>query len=179
MKNLVNHIRAYFARPVFANVATGTHAGGITKNLEQAASTRYLLGKPGSSVAEVNLCGAADQPLGVITDEGEAGDPVNVALLIAASTTLLMIASEPIAAGSRIYTDANGKVQNEPAAPGDYYEVGIALTAASANGDAFEVCPSAPRKTKVLSAFSGTAATDITALGAALSDAPDKIIVLS
>lgn len=164
--------------PVFCNVAEGTHAGQLTRTLESATGTRYLLGTPGSASSQVDICGASDLPLGVITDEGAIGDLVNVALPGSASSTVLMVASEAIAIGDSVYTAASGKVQDEPATAGTYYQVGTAVTTANSDGDILEVDPVAPRKTVVLAAFSGTAATDIAALGTALEGAPDKVIVL-
>ncbi|MBK1858087.1 DUF2190 family protein [Cerasicoccus arenae] len=179
MNTLKNILLALFcARPVFANVATGVHEGGITKTLETATTTRHLIGKAGSTEAEVDLCDAADLPLGVITDEGTVGEPVNIALLGAVPSTLLMVASKPISAGSSVYTAANGKVQDQPTLAGDYYHIGYALTAAASDGERLEVCPVPPRKTKVMNTFSGTTSEDIANLGAALQAAPDKIIVL-
>lgn len=164
--------------PIFSNVAEGTHAGQLTRTLESAAGTRHLLGKPGSSTSEIQLCGTSDLPLGVITDEGVPGDLVNVALPGSASSTVLMVASEPIAVGAAVYTAAGGKVQDEPAVAGIYYQVGTAVSPASGDGEVLEVDPVAPRKTVVLAAFSGTAGADIAALGTALEEAPDKVIVL-
>jgi len=165
-------------RPVFANIAVGTHAGQFTRTLEATASSRYLLGKEGTAAHEVDICGAADRPLGVITDEGTAGDLVNVALPGSASNTVLMVASEAITVGSAVYTAPNGKVQGEPSSGGIYYEVGHALTPTSGDGQLIEVDPIEPRKLLVMAAFSGTAATDIALLGIALEGGPDKIIVL-
>lgn len=177
LKNIIIHA-ILGNQPIFANVATGVHEGNITKTLESAAATRYLLGTPGSAPGEVDICGDSDAPLGVITDEGAVGDPVNVAMLGGASSTLLMVANGPIAVGSAVYTAADGKVQEQPEISGNYFQVGFAVTAASSDGDRLEVMPVTPRFTIVLDAFSGTAATDIDALGVALGEAPDKVIVL-
>lgn len=179
MQTLSKILLALFgARPVFANVATGVHEGGITKTLEQDVATRHLLGKQGSTAGEVDLCAADDLPLGVITDSGEAGDPVNVALFSTSTATLRMVAGEAIQQGQPVYTADNGKVQNQPGVVGEYYLVGHALTTAAGDGELLEVLPTAPRHTKVIASFTGTAGTDIAALGAALSDGPDKVIVL-
>lgn len=177
LKNIIIHA-ILGNQPIFANVATGVHEGNITKTLESAAATRYLLGTPGSAPGEVDICGDSDAPLGVITDEGAVGDPVNVALLGSASSTLLMVADGPIAAGSALYTAADGKVQEQPETTGHYYQVGFAVTSASSDGDRVEVMPVSPRLTIVIDPFTGTAATDIDSLGTALMDAPDKVIVL-
>jgi len=180
MNTLKQILTVIFAmRPVFANVAAGVHEGGITKTLEQAAASRHLLGKAGSASDEVDLCGASDRPMGVITDEGDAGDPVNISLLGVSNSTQLMVASEPITAGSPVYTAANGQVQNQPTVTGDYYLVGFALTAAASAGEQIEVQATAPRHVKLITAFTGTAGTDIAALGAALEDGPDQVIVLA
>ncbi|WP_309398537.1 capsid cement protein [Cerasicoccus maritimus] len=180
MNTLNDILRALFgSRPVFANVATGVHEGGLTRKLSYAISERYLLGAGTLSESEVTLCGSDQMPLGVITDSGSAGDYVNVAPLGNASSTLLMVASEAITAGSPVYVADDGQVQNEPEFAGEYYHVGHALSSASTAGDLIEVIPQTPAKTIIIDAFTGTASSDIASLGAALADAPDKVIVLS
>lgn len=179
--NTLNHIlRALFdPRPVFANAATGVHEAGITKTLGESVSTRHLLCTFGGTDDEVITNHADGQPIGVMSDTGAAGDSVNVALLSAHTGTLLMLASEAIAAGSPVYTTDDGYVQGEPEFPGEYYQVGYAVSGAKALNEPIEVMPQAPVKTLVIGAFSGTAATDIATLGAVLAEAPDKVIVLS
>ena len=175
---MIRNMLTKWHRPIFSNVAEGTHAGQVTRTLEVAASLRYLLGKPGTASSQVDLCGPSDLPLGVITDEGAIGDLVNVALPGSSSSTVHMVASEAVSIGDSLYTAASGKVQNQPSSAGTVYQVGTALTSAGGDGEIIEVDPVAPRKTEILAAFSGTAATDVAALGTALEGAPDKVIVL-
>ncbi|MGE9296383.1 MAG: DUF2190 family protein [Puniceicoccales bacterium] len=179
MNPITQMLLAIFGRlPVFANVGYGVHEGNLTKTLESDISTRHLLGKPGSSSAEIDLCGVGNRPLGVITDTGNEGDAVNVALLGSSTTTVLMVASGPITAGSPVYTAGGGKVQSQPSSPVTVYQVGIAVSAASGNGECFEVLPIDPRKTAIIAAFTGTASTDIAVLGSTFEAGPDKIIML-
>ncbi|MEO0796516.1 MAG: hypothetical protein AAFX93_15205 [Verrucomicrobiota bacterium] len=180
MKSIIKFIKQLFRRkPVFANVAVGTHAGSITRTLEDALDSRNLLVTYGSSESQIEACGTTDFPVGVVNDQGSVGDPVNVQLLSGSSTTIIMVAREPIAAGSEVYTAASGKVQNQPNSPGIAYFVGHALTATSGDNQPIEVAASTPRKTAIVAAFSGNAGTDVANLGTALEAAPDKIIALS
>ena len=164
--------------PVFANVAEGIHSGGITRQLENAVTARYLLAKDGTAEGEVDVCGASDAPAGVMTDTGSAGDLINLSLIGNTATTVLMVASAPITAGADVYTAAGGKVQTQPASVGTYYCVGRALTAAAADGNLLEVEPVTPRKTVLIGAFTGVASADIAALGTALANGPDRLVVL-
>jgi hypothetical protein len=51
-----------------ANIAEGRHVtGNITKKLDAVPAERWVLCKFGSDVDHVNIAGAADIPLGVIT----------------------------------------------------------------------------------------------------------------
>ena len=52
-----------------ANIAEGTHDGNITKAVDAIITERFLLAKGGSAADRVAVCGAADTPIGVITDE--------------------------------------------------------------------------------------------------------------
>src|SRR4051812_20443835 len=55
-------------RVCLANVAEGTHAGRITKGVDAIITERFLLAKIGSAANRIAVCGAADSPIGVITD---------------------------------------------------------------------------------------------------------------
>lgn len=138
-------------RASFANIAEGVHlTGNVSKLSDAAIATRYLLGKPGDDANSIAACGASEIPLGVITDEATAADEtVNVAILGNAQGTLRVVASEAITQGEHVYTAASGKVQDLPAGAGTYYEVGLALTAASTDGDEIEIAHCVPRKTVV------------------------------
>lgn len=125
-----------------ANIAEGVHAGNITKGSDVIITERYLLAKIGSASDRVNVCGAADTPVGVITDEAAAaGDLVNVALLGSQSSTVRMVASAAIAQGALVEPAASGRVQTLGAGAGTHHVVGRALDAATAAGDVIEVDP--------------------------------------
>lgn len=133
-----------------ANIAEGTHEGSLTRKTDAAISTRYLLARVGSDADHVAVCGASNAPIGVFTDEAAAAEAfLALDLLGVSKRTTLLVASEPISAGAHLYTAANGKVQDLPTAPGTYYEVGLALTAAAADGDLLEASHCLPRKTIV------------------------------
>jgi hypothetical protein len=122
-----------------ANIADGTHTGSISR-LADAAASEYILVKKGSDDNHVAVCGVADVPIGVLASVPEAAeDGVTVKLLGAAPSTVLMIASEAIAAGVEVYTAASGKVQDATTSI-TYYKVGVSLTAAAAN-ELIEVDP--------------------------------------
>src|ERR1043165_2690090 len=77
-----------------ANIAEGAHDGNITKAVDAAITERFLLAKVGSASDRVAVCGAADTPIGVITDEAAAvADIVNVALLGSAGRTGSIVSS--------------------------------------------------------------------------------------
>ena len=125
-----------------ANIAEGTHEGAVTYKADAVISTRFLLGKIGTDSAHVNLAGAADIPIGVITDEAsEIEDGVNVNLLGSSKSTQKMVAGAAIAAGAFVVPTAGGKVITLPASAGTYYIVGRALGAAAADDDEIEVDP--------------------------------------
>lgn len=133
-----------------ANIASGTHAGAVTRKADAAIATRYLIGKYGSDADHIAIGTASAAPMGVITDEAAAAeDIVAVELLGVSARTLLMVASAAISADTDVYTAANGKVQELPAAAGTYYKVGRTLTASGADGDQIEVAHCHPLATVV------------------------------
>jgi len=147
ISHLIAVLRRMFHRPkrvTFANIAEGTHAGGnITKAADAAITERFLLAKVGSASDRIAVCGAADAPIGVITDEAAAaGDLVNVTLFGAANSTVRMVASAAIAQGALVEPAANGRVQTLGVGAGTHHVVGRALDAAAAAGEIIEVDPS-------------------------------------
>lgn len=127
---------------LLANVAEGTHCGNITKAADAAITERFLLAKIGSASDRIAAAGAADTPIGVITDEAAAaGDLVNVALLGGQSSTVRMVASAAIAQGALLEPAASGRVQTLGAGVGTHHVVGRALDAAANAGDVIEVDP--------------------------------------
>lgn len=127
----------------------GTHANGITRMAEVAFATPHVLVQKGTADNEVKLNVANTFPLGTVADAVPINDPVGVQLLAGGGQTLLMVASEAVAVGDEVYTDAGGKVQDLPVAAGTYYKVGTALTVADADDDEVEVMPCYPVVTVV------------------------------
>lgn len=127
---------------LLANIAEGVHDGNITKAVDAAVTERFLLAKVGSASDRVAVAGAADTPIGVITDEAAAvGDYVNVALLGSARSTLRMVASAAIAQGALLEPAASGRVATLGVSVGTHHVVGRALDAAANAGDVIEVDP--------------------------------------
>lgn len=88
---------------------------------------------------KVTTCGLTDRGIGVATRKTfAAGEFVDVRLDTAAGTSK-MIASEALAAGAIVYSEAAGKVQDTAQATS--FQVGIAMEAATADGDIIEVMP--------------------------------------
>lgn len=132
---------------IFANVVAGTvgtHCGSITRKAEAAISLKHALVTQGTADDEVALCGASDIPLGVVPTTCAIDESVPVELLGGNGSTIVGIASEAITAGERVFAAASGKLQDLPAGAGTYYQVGIALTAAAADGDEIEIMPTSP-----------------------------------
>jgi hypothetical protein len=126
---------------VYLENNTGTHgAGNITKFVDAAVTERFLLAKIGSAADRVAICGAADDPIGVMTDEAAAaGDPMNVRLLGSGKGTVTMVASAAIAQGALLEPAANGRVATLGVGAGTHRVVGRAMDAAANAGDLIEV----------------------------------------
>lgn len=138
----------FFGGPIACNSA-GTHAAGITRAAEAAITTPHLMLTKGTAVDEVNICAADDFPLGTAADVVAIDERVGVHLLAGGGHTLLMVAGEAVDVGEEVYTAAGGKVTDLSASAGTYYKVGVALTAATADGDEIEVMPCYPVETTV------------------------------
>lgn len=127
---------------------------------DAALSTRYLLVKRGSDALHFATCGASDMPLGVCMDEPSAAEvEATLALLGAVEGTIPVVGSEAISVDEDLYTAANGKVQNTPAAAGTYYRVGRAFTACSGDGDTFRMVPCFPQKFVIVANAANLATT--------------------
>lgn len=83
---------------------------------------------------------ATNNPVGVTQLAGGSGDHVPVKLMNHPGT-IEVTASGAITRGDEVAADASGKVQAMPTAAGDYKKIGIALEAATADGDIIEVLP--------------------------------------
>lgn len=91
------------------------------------------------SDGKVTIAGLADKGIGVATRATfAAGEFVDVALNTKPGT-VKMIAVEALAAGATVYSEAAGKVQDTAQATA--FQVGVALEAATADGDIIEVMP--------------------------------------
>jgi hypothetical protein len=139
---------------ILSNSEIGTHACNITKQAEEAITTKYLLGKFGTLQSDIAISGESDLPIGIITDEAAAPtasgekEIVNVALL-GSPDSLKAVASEAITAGSILIPAENGKVKSLPAsssADQTYTMIGIALTSAATNGQIVEFMSCVPQQ---------------------------------
>lgn len=124
--------------PAFSNIAEGTHAGSLTLTAAEDIDSPYLLVKIDDSGNAVEICTAADLPVGLALDECDMGEGVAVALPGCAESTFMCRAASDIDAGDEVFTAADGKVANT--ATGSCYKVGVAINAAQA-GALVEVDP--------------------------------------
>ena len=91
------------------------------------------------SDGKVTTAGLTDKGIGTATRATfAAGELVDVALNTKPGTQK-MIAVEALAAGAAVYSEADGKVQDTAQATA--FQVGVALEAATADGDVIEVMP--------------------------------------
>lgn len=125
-----------------------THKNNITKTASADMARGTVVKLDASDASKVAACAATDTgAIGVVLDDVSSGDNVAVALLGVANHTVEAVASGAIAAGAKVYLDASGKVRAAPAA-GDSDQsvvcVGIALTAAYADGNTVEIAHRAP-----------------------------------
>lgn len=133
----------------------GTHEGGrITMLASAAITTRYKLVKKGADADHIAvIAAAADEPVGVCTDEPTAAeDAVNVTMLGAHDGTVPMVAGGDITDGAALYSKGDGTVIVKPTAAGTYWKVGTARGAWS-SGETLEVIPCKPRKLIVIAAL--------------------------
>lgn len=137
---------SYLAAANTYDGAVQTHAESTTRTNDAAITARHLLWKKGSADTGVALSGVADIPLGTIDNTETATGAIQAVLLLGRGPTKKMVASEAITAGEEVFTAASGKVQDRPSGSGTYYLLGIALTAAGADGDILEVNDCVPQK---------------------------------
>jgi hypothetical protein len=116
---------------IFANAAGGTHCGSLTRTAAVAIGRRDLLVAPAAVPGSVQPATAGALPIGTVSDEAEAGDPVAVQLL-GGSNTLTLVAAAPVTAGAPLVSNGDGRVKELPAADGSYVQVGMALDGAGA-----------------------------------------------
>lgn len=127
--------------------------GQVSLKAEEVIATRYLLGKFGTTSAQVLIADAGERPIGIIEDEADsddatAGRPLNCALLGATKGTKRMISAGVIPADVDVYSVGGGKVDIlADAATGDY-RVGRSITASTAADQEIVVVPELPTYTK-------------------------------
>ena len=133
--NILNRLSARLRsrKPVFCNIAEGSHAGNLPRVLESSIINPYVFAKPGASSGKVTLAASGDAPLGVLTDTGASGETVNLALLGSATSTRLATAGANITQGDFLVCDANAAAIKLPAS-GTHYIVGRALHDAASGG---------------------------------------------
>jgi hypothetical protein len=111
----------------------------VLRTNDAAVTARHLLWKKGAADGTVAIATATDYALGTI-DNIESGTGVNQSiLLLGKGGTKKMVANSAIGAGVPVYAAAAGKVDNTGT-----IVVGIALTAAAADGDVIEVNDQVP-----------------------------------
>lgn len=125
---------------------------GCTKTFTAgAAFIAHALVQLSSGKVIENTATATHNPIGVAEFAADAdGDIVSVRLLNS-DGTIEMVASGAITSGADVYADADGKISALPAAAATYRKIGIALEAATADGDIIEVLPYNYHATTVVS----------------------------
>jgi hypothetical protein len=155
-----------------ANVGGGTHKHSLTRKVDAAVATTYLLAKVGSDTDHVNIAGAADEPIGVMIDQAAAAeDIIGIELLGITDRTVTMVASEAIAVGALVYTADGGKIQDSPVVAGTYWLVGKAIRAAAADGEEIEVQHIKPIRVVVIAALTSVQNATAAAVDLATAEA--------
>ena len=124
---------------ILCNVGTGTHDGTLTLRATApiAAHTAIRITTEGEASPYND---ESTEPHAISLDEATTGEYLAVALLGAAPSTLKILCSANVSAGTAVYLDDDGKGKSEPSAPGSYYQIGLALHAANA-GELVEIDP--------------------------------------
>ena len=127
------------------DAAIETHDATVRRTNDAAVTARHLLWQQGSTDNGIAVNIATTPPLGTV-DNTETSTGVGITVnLLGKGGTKKMVANAAISAGVRVFTAAAGKVS--PTHGSTLYQVGIALTAAAADGDIIEVLDCAPIKT--------------------------------
>jgi len=101
---------------------------------EDLSDKMYYVVKLDSN-GNVVLCGANEVAIGVLDGKPKAGERVAVNIL----GTSKVVSGGEIAVGSKVVSDANGKVVTMPVASGTYNVIGIALESSAGDGQLIEV----------------------------------------
>jgi hypothetical protein len=105
-----------------------------------AVSTKRLV-KLSSGQVIHNTVTSTDDPIGVAEYAVDAADELVAVRLLNDGGTLEVTAAGAIAQDADVYAAADGKVSALSATAGTYRKVGIAIAAATADGDIIEVLP--------------------------------------
>lgn len=142
MKKLLQRIARLIygrARIIAHNIAEGTHAEAKTYLTDAAITTRHLLYKVGTDANHIAVCGSTSVPLGTVDDEATAAEEYVAVQLMGKGSTKRVVASGAVSAGALVYLGASGKV-----ASSGTQCIGVALTAASTDGDIIEMIDTTP-----------------------------------
>lgn len=123
---------------------------GIRTFITGAAVSAKRLLKLSSGEVVHNTVTATDDPIGVSQYAAADGDALAVRF-INDDGTFEITAAGAITAGAEVYAADDGKVQALPAAAATYRKIGIALEAATADGDIIEILPYDYQATTVVS----------------------------
>ena len=132
-----------------------TPKGRTTAVADAPFTSRYLIAKRGAEYYSIAIAGQGDIPYAVVPDmtpttDTDLSNPLPVNILGLNEDTERMIASGAINIDDLITTDAGGQVRSiTPLAPGTYWVIGKAKTAAVAQGDQVEVIPCFPHQVTV------------------------------
>jgi hypothetical protein len=120
----------------------GYHVGGrFSATASGAVSDKDLVKLTSPGVAAVN----DGVPCGVAMHDAADGDELGIQALGGADRTVVVRASAAVTLPAILVADGV-KVKTLPTAPGTYYIVGGALTAAAGDGDELGMAPCAPVK---------------------------------
>lgn len=133
------------------DAAVETHEGSVRRTNDSAVSARHLLWTQGASDTSVDLATASTIPLGTIDNTESSTGLGQTVLLLGGDCTRKMVANGAISAGDRVFAAASGKVSG-----GGVVYLGIALTAAAADGDILEVLTTVPTLTSLTETVTAT-----------------------
>lgn len=116
-----------------------------------ASGTLAILVKVGSDDDHVEVCGAADKPIGVVYNEGGAAVAAEAWATVHFFGDVIKVkANAAIALGAQVHTADDGEVAPEPSAAGTTFLIGQALGVASADGDIIPLLTHAPIEFKTV-----------------------------
>lgn len=148
----------WLANTVTITAINITHKGRGTRLADASFTSRYLVAKQGSDFVHIAICTAADMPLAIVDDMTPTTDqansdlsyPLPIDLLGMCEDTKRVQAAAAIAVGSLVVPAAAGQVKTLPTSGGGAtFVMGVALTAALAQGDLIEIVPCFPIPTTI------------------------------